>query len=290
VAGILVIKYRMAILYHYCSTRSFLSIVQNKKIWLSSLTLSNDSSEGRIVGKLICELAERDGIPQVKIDRLKSQFDFYNRVFDGLGFCLSTIPDQLSQWRGYADDGAGLCIGFDGDVIREFLTATTELPTKLHQVVYQESEQLREIEPAYHEIKSLIDDGALDDYPRATLLGHMTDEQIAEKTTVIKQQHMRLLLKLMALFPAFYSIKSAFQEENEWRIIRPQFVGQEMGAKFRPGKDRVIPYVEIDFPANAVNEIILGPKHLTAIEMIEGVMSEAGFANVDVKRSKASYR
>ena len=33
-------------LYHYCSNDTFLSILRNSELWLSELTLSNDSMEG----------------------------------------------------------------------------------------------------------------------------------------------------------------------------------------------------------------------------------------------------
>lgn len=35
------------ILYHYCSNAAFLSIVETDSIWLSDLSLSNDSHEGQ---------------------------------------------------------------------------------------------------------------------------------------------------------------------------------------------------------------------------------------------------
>lgn len=36
-------------LYHYCSTSTFLSIIANRSIWLSSMSLSNDTMEGKLV-------------------------------------------------------------------------------------------------------------------------------------------------------------------------------------------------------------------------------------------------
>jgi hypothetical protein len=35
------------------------------------------------------------------------------QYFFAVGFCLSEDGDLLSQWRGYADDGRGVAIGFE---------------------------------------------------------------------------------------------------------------------------------------------------------------------------------
>ena len=46
------------ILYHYCSNIAFHSIIENRRIWLSSLSLSNDSMEGRIVAEILARMAK----------------------------------------------------------------------------------------------------------------------------------------------------------------------------------------------------------------------------------------
>ena len=106
-------------LYHYCSTETFHSIVKNRSIWLSSLTQSNDSKEGAVILEILIELANEADLTLAAQGRLESAlrggFDF----FDGLGFCLSEEGDLLSQWRGYANDGTGVSIGFN----REYLVA-----------------------------------------------------------------------------------------------------------------------------------------------------------------------
>jgi hypothetical protein len=88
------------ILYHYCNTDSFISIIRSQSIRLSSLSLSNDSMEGQLVTKTIMRLAERDGIVGKEKIELEESLRFNERYFDGLGFCLSAYGDLLSQWRG----------------------------------------------------------------------------------------------------------------------------------------------------------------------------------------------
>jgi hypothetical protein len=102
----------MEALYHYCPTAAFHSIIQTRSIWLSSLTLANDTMEGKLVVEALTRLAQRDGLDRVAVERLKDSVALLEGMFDGLGFCLSEDGDLLSQWRGYASDATGVAIGF----------------------------------------------------------------------------------------------------------------------------------------------------------------------------------
>ncbi|WP_454913808.1 hypothetical protein [Stutzerimonas chloritidismutans] len=53
---------KLETLYHYCSTGTFAAILQTQSIWLSSLTLSNDSMEGQLVKETIIRLAKEDNL------------------------------------------------------------------------------------------------------------------------------------------------------------------------------------------------------------------------------------
>lgn len=102
----------MEILYHYCSTATFHSIVDTRSVRLSSLSLSNDTLEGKLVANAVAQLAKRDDLSQATSLRLQDYLNFFEKIFDGLGFCLSEDGDVLSQWRGYAADATGVAIGF----------------------------------------------------------------------------------------------------------------------------------------------------------------------------------
>lgn len=102
----------MNILYHYSSTAAFHSIIKKKEIWLSSLKLSNDTMEGKLVTETMQRFAKTDNPNNYFIDCLQYLMTYLEKNFDGLGLCFSTDGDLLSQWRGYSDDGAGVAIGF----------------------------------------------------------------------------------------------------------------------------------------------------------------------------------
>ena len=79
-------------------------MLESRAIWLSSLSLSNDSMEGKLVADIISEMARNDGLNAFDQQQLRDHLARFDQFFDGFGFCLSEEGDLLSQWRGYADD------------------------------------------------------------------------------------------------------------------------------------------------------------------------------------------
>src|SRR3954470_1096166 len=131
-------------LYHYCSTSTFQAIVQSRALRLSSLSLSNDSMEGKIVARVVEKFAERNELSLETIRNLRNLLEEFNNEVDALGFCLSEKDDLLSQWRGYADDGNGVAIGFSSSYLN-LLSKENEMPSttvkfKLEKILYEPSE------------------------------------------------------------------------------------------------------------------------------------------------------
>ena len=127
-------------LWHYCSTETLMSIAKKQEFWLGNLFFMNDSMEFEWFRQLALE-AFNWWEPPTEIGKnviyrfLKS--DHLKPVYCG---CFSRIEDDLSQWRGYADDGRGVAIGFD---LSEIIAANTPSDLKLerHDVIYDEEVQ-----------------------------------------------------------------------------------------------------------------------------------------------------
>lgn len=143
-------KKNIKTLYHYCTLESFLSIFRNSSIWLSDVQKSNDRREMEWFRqayydyilekyeksadediKKICEiifsLAANDGFEKCPSWLIPAAKSNSKEIVDTLfslrtyAFCLSEMPDSLGQWRGYANDGKGVAIGFS----REYLSGIT---------------------------------------------------------------------------------------------------------------------------------------------------------------------
>lgn len=151
------------ILYHYCSTEAFHSIVTTHSIRLSSLSLSNDSMEGNMATDALVRLAKRDRLDAGTIQILRGKLDLY--INESLGFCLSEHRDQLSQWRGYAADATGVAIGFSREyleLLRDEYNSSengNDPGFTIEEVVYEQKEHEVKVLPLYEELKKAIDNG-----------------------------------------------------------------------------------------------------------------------------------
>lgn len=163
--------------YHYCSTEAFFHIVKNKSIWLSSLTSSNDSLEGKWVANVLSVMCDENGVPPSDRDALLGMVSLAEGLIDCLGFCMSEVDDALSQWRGYADDGAGVSIKLSPEFIERFKGEISKLEVSLQRVVYSPREQRERIRPSFDKITHLISQGALRPPLRGTILSQKPDEQ-----------------------------------------------------------------------------------------------------------------
>ena len=138
-----------SVLYHYCSTATLLSILENDKLRFSDVNMMNDPQEWRYC----YELFERSANTLLKMvpDRAALEgldTDFFDKVDDYLSpkqfishpviACFSKQPDVLSQWRGYADNARGWSIGFSGQAI-------DAMPVSLLEVVYEPDQQVAEV-------------------------------------------------------------------------------------------------------------------------------------------------
>lgn len=284
-------------LYHYCSVESFVSIVRSRSIWLSSLSLSNDSMEGRLVNTTVMRLAERDALDAATRERLRESLAFTERFFDGLGFCLSEDGDLLSQWRGYAADARGVAIGFSRSYLESLAVSSRGSSTPgfaLYKVEYEPDMHEAQIEPTYRELRKLIDAGAFKLRGLRLLLDSRTDEEIAEDDKRIEHAHKALMFKLLELFPKLYELKaSAFREEREWRLVSMLVGSASDDYLYRAAHSRVIPYRAFDLPPRetpAITEVVIGPRHETPPSVVQSILKQAGFGIVSVRRSDATYR
>lgn len=284
-------------LYHYCPTEAFYSIISNKKIWLTSLSLSNDSMEGQLVKHILGEMAENDGLDKVHINKLQEASSSLNVMFDGLGFCLSEKKDILSQWRGYANDAYGVSIGFSEEYLK--LLAGSSMGDKvsgftLKKVIYNPIDQEKAMKPTYDKIKEFINKGAFNRFSRGTLLTPKSDEEIEKENEEIRKNFSSLYGSILLFIGELFLLKSkAFQEEFEWRLISLFCKKTEDTCSFYASSEKLKPYRSFelaDHGTSPIDEIVLGPKNTTPKYVVESFLKQSGFNDVKISYSEASYR
>jgi hypothetical protein len=115
--------------WHYTDFDGCNPIIANGRMWATNIEYLNDAAEFRYSLDLIKSIFERPGVlPDVGLPRTPTQvyqslLPYISYMLD-LGLyvtCFSKQPDDLSQWRGYANNIPGFAIGFDPTLLRNRL-------------------------------------------------------------------------------------------------------------------------------------------------------------------------
>lgn len=277
------------IVYHYCSLEGFLSIIQNASLWMSDISKSNDCLESiyirnKIKNRIKCELGGDS-----------ENFHAWERGYRISGepgdstiryvACFSEKEDCLSQWRGYADDGKGISIGFCKKKL-ESLHEKMHHQLSFSKVIYDENQQEKYVNKVVGE----------------------TFRKMAFKGIGVAG------IELNANYKNEFAVykNPGFEEEREWRLILNSFPKWEeikvddmsfTEPTFRVSKGRLISYVELSF-ANAkcdfVKEIWIGPKSRVELQDIMHVLWRYGYYDkadgfnekkpIWITKSSSSYR
>jgi len=282
------------ILYHYCNAEGLRGIIENKCLWMSSVSSMNDYMEHN----WLIEAARAKLMPRLRHPVLDSSPPdvFYTRLRQRLceqppathyvvGF--SSDGDVLSQWRAYASDGAGFAVGFNPRLfgIRPVMPSLRPSPDDpdigLSRIFYQDGKLLETLD---------------------FWVTHCHDKACSSFVSDAADRCYDNILQF-----ALTTKNPAFKEEQEWRIIwlpsgnpAANSGDAELSSmKFRVRQGRVIPYYELrcrltPHDVMPIREIVLGPKnpHRDGINAIEQLLAANGhnLANIKVWASKATYR
>ncbi len=291
------------LLYHYCSNDTFLSILRNSELWLSELTLSNDSMEGIWVREVLLEECRERNLSPQALDDFAEKTTSLLEFLSAAGFCLSAEGDLLSQWRGYADNGAGIAVGFDRNDLKALCDGTKEevIGPTLGKVIYESPKQRAAIRPHADRLEKFINKGILTD------IAILPERRSNEEDEIGRELKTHYNFQFLRMMDVLFIIKNkAFSEENEWRILRllikADFENNTLkggpyrdpqNLDFRARGDHIVPYLRLPIPDDkkgCIKEIILGPRNRTPEPVIRAVLEKYGFENVNIRRSAATYR
>lgn len=278
------------VIYHYCGLQGLVGIIEHKAIWLSDVRYCNDYMEHNWLKE------KYDN----EIDKLRHQqpSEFHGALAaekanyrEHLAFiaCFSTECDVLSQWRAYADDGAGFAIGFNPryfDLSAAPPAYGKDLSTThgLLPVCYDEGQQDSLVERIIAHYRKMSD---------ATT----SREEI---TTAACDCYFNLqMVSITCKNPAFH-------EEKEWRIVyRPMIWRNQNGLSVLGGNDEIafrtsgrnlVPYFKLQFSEKCqqvpIDEIVLGPKQNVTkdLDVLAWYLEQNELAVRHLRQSAATYR
>lgn len=277
------------ILYHYCSVESFFNILKNSTIWLSDVSKSNDYQEC-----ILCRNKVNETIEKIMSEDEEDLNAWKWGIAHGLELnreiytycvCFSENCDQLSQWRGYANNGKGISIGFNKKLLLELKKADPHR-IAFSPIIYEKRKQEKYIQSIVQDnFKKLEYKG----------IGHVAVE---------------LNTDYRLKFP--FVKDSSFWEEAEWRIAVSSGPGsynlkisdnyEFSKVKYRVANERLISYMGMDFSKikkELIKEIWIGPKSKVEINDVLSFLEVYGYFegvayNADepilIRKSASSYR
>ncbi|EKO3802475.1 DUF2971 domain-containing protein [Vibrio parahaemolyticus] len=260
-------------IYHYCDEYAFRQILETKILWLSDITMMNDKNEYKTGFRIILDILKEYPDLDKKVSTEMSP-DNINRTFKVLIVCFSRNGDLLSQWRAYADDGKGLSIGFDMELI------------KRNNMF---NRYLERMEPISSKIEFISVN-----YDQATF-----EKEVHDQIRAYKDSSSPIKFKLLARVLMYLAIRyknDFFSEENEVRgFIAPEddIKNDDFEVETRDCSYGVTYYHKLltSFQnIHAINEVIIGPKCNYTAEDVDGLLKSTGLEHVTVKYSSGTGR
>jgi len=301
------------ILYHYCSLDTFVKIIQNKTLRLSEIAKSNDSMECRwlervvipnLIRKTLGERLDRSEIDTARheeiINEAINSFEIFYRndqdIFQQrmiLAICFSKEADLLSQWRGYANDGQGVAIGFNSEIFKNLKISHSEITLVLRKVLYNQDEQENSVKRAIS----------------------MYIESFVDETQYQKRNYVLLAALVRSTLDSAFIKNEAFIEEAEWRLaanfikvtdyksiqkalktLRKEDLLTDISIS--TSQDKLVYYGDLKYEnlkqtkgGTLIRDIVLGPKCKASKRDVEILLGCSNFdiTKIDIRKSKATY-
>ncbi len=252
--------------YHYTTVEALFKIVKHKKFRLSNILFLNDSMEFEwLWRKVKKEIARRMTGNATENERkflgeLRSRISRWRRSDEDTGgmsipyvFCgsFSELKDDLSQWRGYADDGRGVAIGVD-------LPSITSA-TKNHnlawpcQVIYNESENRQKVSEILTSFVEQAEKGVPVSEALSRTYRWLAREAATRKNPAFKKEKE---FRLVLYHPLANSLLGEELFEKDLCTINQR----TPDVKYRCRAGRITPFIPVEFPITAIRDLWLGPR------------------------------
>ena len=260
--------------YHYTSLDTFKKMLEksietdkygetNIVIQATHSKFLNDPTETRLFKeallKAVTNFAKSKGedLSEAEIEK----FNYYYSIDGVFIFSLSVLEDNLIMWRGYGDNGRGVCLEFD---------FTPSTPTNQDGIIYPiiTPEECIYVNP--------------DDFD--------IDHEIIEKTynTLKSKQDTIKAAGKIAFGHRYGAIHKHedYKSEQEFRIV----LCDDSKTELREGT--LIPHVKYPIPVQYLKRVIIGPRANVGYtkDLLSIVMRVKYIDTIQIERSKVNYK
>lgn len=245
---------------HYTTVSGLQGILRDRCLWMGHVSTFNDPNEiqygQRLASDMLNGTMQSVTSPKTRefLNHLLTQVYILGKShYQVFVTCFCESDNLLSQWRAYTDKGIGYCLTF-------VFTEQTRLGASamsqdegpgffLRRIIYKPEEQ-RDLVRRYLQV-------TVEAVEKALLVQHDIEP------VVMAVEACNVLLDMLVCFK-----HPAFEEENEWRLVRvtlPEHESEQIG--FRERNGLLIPYrptyiydaVDVNKRCFPLRTITLGP-------------------------------
>ena len=327
------------LVYHYCSLSTLLNILEHKTIRLSDINKQNDTNESKALlhitrNRAIQIMLSRPGVDSDQtfggltyrgfivylIDKMIEHVKGYKDLMAYIA-CFSESDDYLAQWRGYADNGRGVAIGFDVETIERLIEQIPDAQLEFRKVHYIDTNKnVMDCDTTQCNLSLNRHAAKLVE----TLFSYMERNETKQilDGTYLDSQAGHWFIPLLQ--DSFFYKDDSFAEEDEWRLIlKDEIIKRESdweniynwkrtghsirsamkrlfpkALEFRVEDNDIVSYMDMDFSDgdymhnDMIREIVIGPNCRLEEEDVFQLLGHFGFDTADVKirKSDSSYR
>ena len=265
------------IIYYYCSAETFRNVMYSKSLWLCDVKRMNDSEEIIYGQNLFLDLMKELPIPENRRNEIEYYYNLFHNNLVTLSACFSESSEILSQWRGYADDAKGFCIGFNAKKLK------STFPFCALKIVYGVDKQKELIRKKLNDVLCHI----VSKTPAyETIIGELLFIFAQIKHPSFKEEReIRFVHNI--ILNEDYSLTDSVKEE--WK----QYNEYLDGIFFRLVNNIPSPYVKSYFMRNEedcpIEEVVIGSKNASTLFDVQLFLKYCGYHDINIKRFDSSY-
>ena len=251
------------IFYHYTDFQAFDGILRCAQLRVNNVLRMNDSAEMRhFMNRLSSAIVERlnaEGDPEHARAAGSLFQEELRKEYSAFAACFSFRRDDAAQWERYGNRGRGVCIAFQGELLRKIASG----PLSLHTVFYE------------------------DDMTGHPMVDRFCD--LARRRDALSGDDPEVRRAMRDAWACSVAFKHpSFSSEDEVRLVLVPFGDQELDMKpcYHVTKERIKKYYPLDLRnmcrkagaeiADLVEEIIIGPESAQSLAMLQDYLSDQG--------------
>lgn len=236
------------LLYHYTSLDALRSILGKEIcLWATHYLHLNDPSEQIWAEKYVLEAIKRDS------DYTNDSNEEFKAWFEKQAYILSLCKkgDDRNMWRLYCDDGKGVCLVLDRNLLSNYCLQLTNNNPKDNYCILEEVEYAtaNNVGDAFENCKRK---------PCFYIANEEKENQLMRIIPFIKNADFNIESEVRCAIEREVDVISFPYDKSTGGPGKPTFHMNDNNCKYRMRGNELIPYIEVRLPVAVLKGIILG--------------------------------